>query len=210
MRIVFLLVAFILTTCAFAGAQSAITSGSFSQTISADIPGQQGNSQVSSLSINTAGFSARYDSFDNHTDTRSIFLRGGTPEVEWIYDAGHEVRGSLTYPSGGHLNHLVASANSPDQSTRLVFTFAPHALPKIRPNQTQLVVPVTFTVTGRFAVFGSVGPGVPPEASEQVVGQGTGTLIYRRRSSQFNIKAWRQSPQANLYLASISLTFAGQ
>ncbi len=208
MRTGFLLAAAFLCVTVSGTAQSLITSGTYYQTIAANVPGVPGTSQVSSLAINTATFNATYTSLDNLTNIEPFFVRGGEPQFVWTYNAGPDVRGNLTYAAGGHLNHLFANPDNPGESTRLTFTFAPHGVPKIRPNQTQLIVPVTFTVTGRIAVFTALGPGVPPEDQQLVAGQGTGTLIYRRRTAQYFTKAWRQTPQASLFLANVNLTFS--
>jgi len=189
--------------------QSIVTQGNFYQTISADVPGQPGNSQVSSMFVRTATWVSAYETFDNSTATIPYFVRGGgNPEFIWTYNAGPEVRGYLTYATGGHLNHPFANLDNPDQSTRIVFTIAPHSVPKIRANQTQLIVPVTFTFTGQIAVFAALGPGAAPDGFELMTGQGSGTLIYRRRGAEYFTKAWRQTPQARLFLANINLTFS--
>ena len=199
----------IVVLCLSINAQSVVTQGNYYQTISADVPGQPGNSQVSSLYIRAATWSCAYETFDNLTTTMPYFVRGGgNPEFTWTYNAGPLVRGYLAYGTGGHLNHTFANADNPEQSTRLVFTIDPHSVPKIRANQTQLIIPVTFMIVGQIAVFAGVGPGVPPDAFEPVSGRGSGTLIYRRRGAQFFTKAWRQTPQSRLFLSTVDLTFS--
>lgn len=207
MKTTLLLLTIFLGVCNFTHAQSAIVSGNFHQTVQANVPGELGGSQVSALLVNSSTFTAGYDSLDNLTNIEPFFIRSGNLEFDWTYNAGPVVIGHLSYATSGHINHTFANPDNPEQSTRLVYHFNLHSMPKIRPNETQLIVPVTFTVSGQIAVFTSSGPGVQPDGFELVNGQGSGTIIYRRRNAQFSQKVWRQTPQAALFLSSINLTF---
>lgn len=203
---------FLVFACLFlsapVSAQFVLKSGSFSQTFSPNVPG---SSQATWTVSDNVAFSTTNSGTPTCTpDTipvDAIFIRGGTrgPFV-WTYQAGPVARGDMFVNTGGFLGHRFASNNPAVPQTRLSFSIPSHALPKIAPDQTHVILTMPFTMEGVFAIHDAYDSSEPPHYWTAVTGSGTATIIYVRKT--WNVKAWRRNPNAELCLSSMRFEFA--